>query len=41
MEPEGSLPSSQEPAINAYPEPAESIQHLHTLFLSSLLQAQC
>jgi hypothetical protein len=32
MEPEGSLPCSQEPAIGPYPEPDESIAHLPTLF---------
>jgi hypothetical protein len=32
MEPEGSLLSSQEPAIGPYPEPDESIPQLPTLF---------
>ena len=29
MEPEGSLPQSQVPAICPYPEPARSSQHYH------------
>jgi hypothetical protein len=33
MEPECSLPYSQEPATGPYPEPDESIPHLPTLFL--------
>jgi hypothetical protein len=33
MEPEGSLPCSQEPAICPYPEPAERSAHRHILFL--------
>jgi hypothetical protein len=33
MEPEGSLPYSQEPATGPYSEPDESIQRLFTLFL--------
>jgi hypothetical protein len=32
MEPEGSLPSSQEPATDPYPEPVESSPHPPTLF---------
>jgi hypothetical protein len=30
MEPESSLPHSQEPAIESYSETVESSQHLHT-----------
>jgi hypothetical protein len=33
MEPEGSLPCSQEPAIGPCPEPDESSLHLPTPFL--------
>jgi len=32
MEPEGSLPCSQEPNIGPYPEPDASNTHLTTLF---------
>jgi hypothetical protein len=32
MEPEGSLPWSQEPATGPYTEPDESIPHLPTIF---------
>jgi hypothetical protein len=32
MEPEGSLPYSQDPATGRYPEPDESSPHLPTLF---------
>jgi hypothetical protein len=32
MEPEGSLPCSQEPATCLYPEPNESNPHPQTLF---------
>jgi hypothetical protein len=32
MEPEGSSPCSQEPAICPYPEPNESNSHPQTLF---------
>jgi hypothetical protein len=32
MEPEGSLPRSQEPATRPYPEPNESNPHPQTLF---------
>jgi len=32
MEPEGSLPSSQQPATGPHPEPDESSSHLPTLF---------
>jgi hypothetical protein len=32
MEPEGSLPCSQEPAIGPYPKPDESSPQLPTLF---------
>jgi hypothetical protein len=32
MEPEGSLPCSQEPANGPYPEPDESSPHLPTQF---------
>jgi hypothetical protein len=31
MEPEGSLPCSQEPATDLYPEPDDSSPHLLTL----------
>jgi hypothetical protein len=33
MEPEGSLPRSQEAATGPYPEPDASSPHLQTLFL--------
>jgi len=33
MEPEGSLPCSQEPTTSLYPEPEEASPHLLTLFL--------
>jgi len=33
MEPEGSLPCSQEPATSTHPEPDESSSHLPTPFL--------
>jgi hypothetical protein len=33
MDTESSLSLSQDPATNPYPEPDESIPHLHTLFL--------
>jgi len=33
MEPEGSLPCSQQPATGLYPEPVESSPHPLTLFL--------
>jgi len=32
MEPEGSLPCSQQPATGLYPDPDENFQHLPTLF---------
>jgi hypothetical protein len=32
MEPEGSVPSSQQPATGPYPEPDEINPHLSTLF---------
>jgi hypothetical protein len=32
MEPEGSFPRSQQPAIGPYPEPDESIQNVPTVF---------
>jgi hypothetical protein len=32
MEPEGSLPSSQQPATGPYPEPDESVPHFQTYF---------
>jgi hypothetical protein len=32
MEPEGSLPFSQEPAVGLYPESDEPSTHRHTLF---------
>jgi hypothetical protein len=35
MEPESSLPSSQEPDIGLRPEPNESIVHRRTAFLQS------
>jgi hypothetical protein len=37
MKPEGSLPCSQQPAINSYPEPDESSPHLPTVSLWSIL----
>jgi hypothetical protein len=36
MEPEVSLPCSQEPATEFYPEPDESCPHIPTLFLKEL-----
>jgi hypothetical protein len=36
MEPEGSLPYSQQPATGSYPEPDESSPHLPTLFPKDL-----
>jgi hypothetical protein len=33
MEPEGSLPCSQQPATDLYPEPDASSPNVHTLFL--------
>jgi hypothetical protein len=33
MEPEGSLPCSQEPANGLYPEPAEYSSHCPSLFI--------
>jgi hypothetical protein len=38
MEPESSLPCSQQPANGPYPEPDESSSHLLTLFPSDLFQ---
>jgi hypothetical protein len=32
MEPEGSLPCSQEPVTNTFPEPDEYIPHISILF---------
>jgi hypothetical protein len=36
MESKGSLPFLQDPAIGSYPEPDESSQHPHVLFLMSI-----
>jgi hypothetical protein len=36
MEPEGSLPCSQEPATGPYPEPDASSPRLHILFLFNI-----
>jgi hypothetical protein len=36
MEPEGSLPSSQQPATGPYPERGESTSYLPTIFLSKI-----
>jgi hypothetical protein len=33
MAPEGSLPCSQEPSTSSYPEPEQSSQYHHILFL--------
>jgi hypothetical protein len=35
MESEDSLPCSQDPAIESYPEPADSNPYTHTLFLKT------
>jgi hypothetical protein len=37
MEPGGSLPCSQQPATDPYPEPDESSLHSHNLFLEDIL----
>jgi len=37
MEPEGSLPCSQDLSIKPYPEPVEFISHSHILYLFSIL----
>jgi hypothetical protein len=38
MEPQGSLPYSQNPATETYPQPLESSSQLHTMFLSYQFQ---